>query len=54
MEIYTINEVAERYWVSVRTVYRWIEDGKLRAFKLGGTGNYRVRREDLEDFENRK
>jgi excisionase family DNA binding protein len=53
MEVYTIKQVAERYNVSTRTVYNWIKDGLLHAFRLGGKGDYRVRDIDLAKFEER-
>jgi excisionase family DNA binding protein len=31
----TVNEFIKKYEVSRRTVYRWIEDGKLPATKMG-------------------
>lgn len=31
----TIKEIAEDMKVSKRTVWRWIEDGKLKAIKKG-------------------
>lgn len=53
MEVYTIEQVAKRYNVSTRTVYKWIRDGLLHAFRLGGKGDYRVRDIDLAAFEGR-
>ena len=32
---YTIEEVAEMLKVVYLTVYRWIQDGKLKAYKAG-------------------
>lgn len=32
---YTVQEVAEKFKVSDRTVRNWIEEGKLEAFKFG-------------------
>ena len=36
----------------VRTVIRWIERGKLKAYQLPGRGDNRVRREDFLNFLN--
>ncbi|MEN8675208.1 helix-turn-helix domain-containing protein [Nocardioides sp.] len=33
----TVSEVAAELRVTPRTVHTWIDDGKLPAFKLGGT-----------------
>lgn len=47
-ELLTINQVAEYVGVSRRTVERWLESGKLPAFRLAGTGPRRIDRADLE------
>lgn len=54
-EIYTAPEVAELLRVDLRTVYRWIQAGKLKAVKIGGswriTANTikEIRRRGLDD-----
>ncbi len=48
---YTIEEVAEMLKVVYLTVYRWIQDGKLRAYKAGK--QYRIKKEDLDYFLNK-
>ena len=41
--LYRVRDVAERFEVSVATIYRTIESGQLSALKLGtGTGTLRV------------
>lgn len=45
---YTIEEVAEMLKVVYLTVYRWIQDGKLKAYKAGK--QYRVDKVDLDKF----
>jgi excisionase family DNA binding protein len=45
-EILTIDEVAAYLKAGKRTVYRLAANGKLPAFKLGGT--WRFRRGDLD------
>ena len=47
-EILTIDEVAIYLKASKRTVYRLAADGRLPAFKLGGT--WRFRRGDLDQW----
>ena len=44
----TVEQVAKQCQVSLRTVYRAISRGSLRASHLGGAGAYRVRPEDVE------
>tara|TARA_B100000965_G_scaffold406065_1_gene442972 strand:+ start:6039 stop:6302 length:264 start_codon:yes stop_codon:yes gene_type:complete len=47
-EILTIDEVAAYLKAGKRTVYRLAANGKLPAFKLGGT--WRFRRSDLDKW----
>lgn len=44
----TCEEVAEVCRVKVTTVWAWIREGKLKAFRLGR--DYRVKKEDLDAF----
>jgi len=46
-KLLTIREVAKILRVSERSVNRYIEAGKLRAFKIG---QWRIRRSDLDKF----
>jgi excisionase family DNA binding protein len=45
------RDVARRYGVLPLTVAKWVREGKLTAFRPGGTGQLRFRRSDLEAFE---
>ena len=47
-QYYTIEEVAKMLKVVYLTVYRWIQDGKLRAYKAGR--QYRIEKSDLDNF----
>ena len=47
-EILTLEEVAMYLKAGKRTVYRLAAEGKLPAFKLGGT--WRFRRSDLDEW----
>jgi len=47
-QYYTIEEVAEMLKVVYLTVYRWIQDGKLKAYKAGK--QYRINKTDLDRF----
>ena len=44
----TPAEVAHQWKVSLRTVQRYIGDGRLKAVKLP-SGRYRIRRSDVAD-----
>ncbi len=46
----TTGDVAHYCGVNVRTVIRWIERGKIKAFQLPGRGDNRVKPEDLLVF----
>lgn len=48
MEFYTLKEVAKMLRVSMTTIYRYVESGKLNAVKIGNS--YRVTDEDLRKF----
>lgn len=48
-DIYTCEQVAQRYGVKTLTVWDWIRKKKLPAIRLGR--DYRIRKEDLEAFE---
>jgi excisionase family DNA binding protein len=47
-EILTLDEVSAYLKAGKRTVYRLAAEGKLPAFKLGGT--WRFRRSDLDKW----
>lgn len=47
---YSSGDVARFCDVTSRTVIRWIESGKLKAFKLPGRGNNRIEEADLLSF----
>lgn len=48
IEVYTLEEIQKILMVTRRTLYNWIKDGKLRAFRVGR--QWRVTRADLEAF----
>jgi excisionase family DNA binding protein len=43
-------DVAELCQVSTKTVLRAIRNGRLRAFRLGARGAYRIRPDDVESW----
>lgn len=43
----TVEEVAAMVRKSVKTVYKWIDEGRLQATKLGGR-DWRIRRSWLD------
>ncbi len=49
---YSIEEVAKMLKVVYLTVYRWIQSGKLVAYKAGK--QYRIKNKDLENFIGKK
>lgn len=46
MDYATVTEAAQLLRVSVPTVWRWIDSGKLRAYRVGGR-SIRIRKSDL-------
>ena len=51
-QYYTIDEVANMLKVAYLTVYRWIQDKKLTAYKAGK--QYRITDSDLNVFLRKK
>ncbi|MCA1646782.1 MAG: helix-turn-helix domain-containing protein [Chloroflexi bacterium] len=50
-ELLTVQEVAARLKMNPETVRRWLRDGKLQGYLLGGDrGGYRVAESDLKEF----
>jgi excisionase family DNA binding protein len=49
LRMWTPHELAEYFKVDLRTIYRWIREGKLEAIKLGG-GSLRISQEQLDQF----
>ena len=47
-KFYTITEVANILRVSYLTVFRWLQAGKLSAYKVGK--QYRIEIQDLDKF----
>lgn len=45
-EFYTIKEVSELFKVAYLTVYRWIKQGKLNAFRVGK--KYMIKKSDID------
>lgn len=52
LKIYSLKEVEEILQVGQRTLYTYIKDGKLKAFKVGKY--WRVKHEDLKEFIEQK
>ncbi|GAB5540096.1 MAG: response regulator [Salibacteraceae bacterium] len=50
LKSFTTGEIAKFCGVTLRTVIRWIDGGKLKGYKLPGRGNNRVLKEDLLAF----
>ena len=48
--VFTTGEVAKYCGVHFRTVIRWIERGKLKAYKLPGRGDNRIEENDFLAF----
>lgn len=46
----TLTEVADELATSIAQVTALVHRGELRAMKLGGRGQWRVQRHELEDF----
>jgi excisionase family DNA binding protein len=49
--LYSVEQVADRLGLHVRTVRNYVRDGRLKAVRIGK--QYRIAREDLEAFTGR-
>ena len=49
-DILTAPQIATMLGVAPATVTEWCATGKLRAFRAGPRGRWRIHREDLEKF----
>ncbi|TQV71795.1 response regulator [Exilibacterium tricleocarpae] len=50
LRVLTTGEAAKYCGVTFRTVIRWIERGRLKAYKLPGRGDHRIRADDFVAF----
>jgi len=50
-EFYTAKELAEKLRVNIMTIYRYIEAGKLKAYKFGK--EFRIGKKEFERFMNK-
>jgi excisionase family DNA binding protein len=51
-EMLTLEEVAQRLKISIKTVRRWLQQGRLTGIKMGKL--WRVRETELEAFMQRQ
>ena len=51
---YTVQDVVQELQVHEQTVRRWIKSGELPAHALGDRAGYRVAREDVDAFMERR
>ncbi len=47
-----VDEVASLFRVTIRTVYNWCDEGKVRALKVGGV--LRIEKKEIKDIINDK
>ncbi len=50
-EFYTAKEIADKLSLNVMTIYRYIDSGKLKAYKIGK--EFRIDRSEFEKFMNK-
>jgi excisionase family DNA binding protein len=48
--VYTTGQLARAFGVTITTVNKWIDSGKLQAFRLPRGGHRRVLYRDLQSF----
>ena len=47
-ELFRVDEVAAYFSLSVKTIYGWIDEGKIEAVKIGPSNTIRIKRENIE------
>lgn len=47
-EFYTAKDLADKLKVNIMTIYRYIDAGKIKAYKIGK--EFRVDKKSFEDF----
>ncbi len=47
---FTVEQVAEIIQVHPETVRRWLREGRLKGFALGGKSGWRIRERDIDAF----
>lgn len=50
VRVLTTGEAAKYCGVNFRTIIRWIERGRMKAYKLPGRGDHRIREDDFVTF----
>ena len=50
MKIYTTGQVAKLCKVAPRTVSKWFDSGRLKGYRLPGSQDRRIPREELYNF----
>lgn len=48
IDVYTLEELTNILQVTRRSLYNWIKDGKLKAFRVGR--QWRVTKQSLKEF----
>lgn len=48
IDVYTLEELTTLLQVTRRSLYNWIKDGRLKAFRVGR--QWRVTKQSLNDF----
>lgn len=50
-EFYTAKELAEKLRVNIMTIYRYIDAGRLEAYKIGK--EFRIEKKEFDKFLNK-
>lgn len=52
VNLYTCDEIADRYGVTVGTVWGWVRQKKLNAIRISSGKGLRISEDDVAEFEN--
>jgi len=46
---FSVREAADYAGVSIQTIRRWIKEEKLKATRVGGLGDWKILKSDIEE-----
>lgn len=50
LKLYTVSEAADVLRISLRSAYKFVEEGRLKAYKAEGTRQWLIPEESIKDF----
>lgn len=51
-KLYTVKEVAELLKVTIYAIYDWIDQGKIKCYRIGTGRNLRISQNHIDEYLN--